>query len=409
MNTTGNIAFVCHPYHRGGVTRWMADAAMAAARQGKTVYFVTVVPSRPFVSAGGREPIVQLFAATSGLVHIVAQPAGFTFEFGTEDFRAGIYRSLILAHVPQGTPIIVSDDMAAWAAAASVAGKYPMIGVLHGDQDYYYDRAAKYQRQLSLCVCVSGRIGRTMAQKCPALPAAKISVIPCGIELPEFSRSVPDDTTLRLAFIGRLTDYEKRAEDLVKIAGLLHSKGVSFHLDIAGNDDASKVSFTDNFTTVGTADFVTFHGWQDKTGLQRILNSTDILLLTSNSEGMPLVMMEALASGCGFTGTRVSGIEDYEHDARAADCVSVYAVGNIEDAVAKITAIAAVPAGVRAAAARQLAVAAFSVEVCLDRYFTAIGKVGGEAITPAVIDDATGGKIYSKAIALARYLKVRMR
>ena len=67
MEQIERIAFLCHPYHRGGVTRWMADAAVAAARRGAQVWFVTIEPSKPFKSAGGREPMVELQAKKQGL------------------------------------------------------------------------------------------------------------------------------------------------------------------------------------------------------------------------------------------------------------------------------------------------------------------------------------------------------
>ena len=190
-------------------------------------------------------------------------------------------------------------------------------------------------------------------------------IIPCGIELPDFEPSSPDDGILRLIFVGRLTDYEKRAEDLIKICALLHKKGVLFHLDIVGNTTESKTEFTERLKTEGVTKEVSFYGWLSKGEIQQLLKGSDIALLTSNSEGMPLVMMEAFASGCGFTGTRVSGIEDFENDPLAANCISVYSIGDIEDAVNKINKVAAVPKGVRQSAARKLAEAEFSMGVCL--------------------------------------------
>ena len=401
-----SVAFVCHPYHRGGVTRWMADAAMAFAAKGVKVYFVTVTPSSPFVSAGGREPMVHLLAGNKS-VQLITTPAGFTFEFGSEEYRTSVYARQIQTLVPQGTPIIVSDDMAVWAAAASIADRYPMIGVLHGDQDYYYDRARRFHAQLSVCVCVSGRVLRRVQEKCPVLSAAKIALIPCGIELPLVTPARPADGVLQLAFIGRLTDYEKRAEDLVKIAALLQQKGVNFHLHIAGNTEASAIDFQAQFAENGAGDRVTFHGWQAKQWLQALLDRTDIVLLTSNSEGMPLVMMEALASGCGFVGTRVSGIEDYGHDVRAVNCVAVYPVGNIEDAVAAISRVAQVPEVDRRNAARLLAATEFSMDVCLARYTAAIQAASLGRATPFSFPATK--RIVSDLRAVARYMKVKMR
>ncbi len=352
--------------------------------------------------------MVSLLRPHSGKVRVVSEKVGYEFEFGAEAYRASAYARLITAHVPVGTPIIVSDDMAAWAAAASIADRYPMVGVLHGDQDYYAERAQRFQQQMSVCVCVSGRVRKRSLEKCPAIDQQRVFVIPCGVNLPAYQPHTQQNEVNRLIFIGRLTDYEKRAYDLVSICAALHNEGFPFHLDIVGNSEESKVEYAANFAKNGVGEMVTFHGWQQAPQVQQLLNRSDILLLTSNSEGMPLVMMEALASGCGFTGTRVSGIEDYENDPRATDCVSVYTVGDIADAVAKIQKVAAVPMVQRQQAARQLAEAEFSMQVCLDRYIGALASAKISDIQPHTINFSAVDAIRSRLVALARYLKVKM-
>ena len=408
MTTKRSIAFVCHPYHRGGVTRWMADAAIAAAAAGCTVYFVAPEPASPFFSAGGRETMLSLLQPHSGQLRIISRRVGYTFEFGTEAYRAAIYAALITRHIPAGVPLVISDDDAIWQGACSAADRYPVTGVLHGDQDYYYNKARKHHRQLSACVCVSRRIARNLLAGCPDIDKTKVATIPCGINLPAYNPAPPVAGLLRLAFIGRLTDYEKRAEDLTAICAALRDRGCSFHLHIAGNSDSSATAFAALFKAQGVGENVTFHGWQARPQVQQLLDATDVALLTSNSEGMPLVMMEALASGCAFTGTRVSGIEDFEHDTRAADCLTVYAVGDVADAAAKILAIAAVPAAQRQQSARRLAETEFSMQVCLERYFTAIDRPQSAPIAAVPVALTATGMLRSRLIALARYLKVAL-
>jgi len=140
------------------------------------------------------------------------------------------------------------------------------------------------------------------------------------------------------------------------------------------------------------------------------LSESDVLILTSDFEGMPIAMMEALATGCGVAGTRVSGIEDYEHHPLAADCLSVFTVGAIEDAVNKINMVAAVPKERRRWAARKLAESEFSMEVCLGKYLEVIEAI---QVTPI----SAGGEIrlsplkllYSNLLSLVRKMKVGMK
>ncbi len=406
MKEHNPIAFVCHPYHRGGVTRWMADAAIQSAKSGCEVYFVTVTPSKPFKNAGGRETMQELLAPYKNTIKIVSEEAGYEFEFGTERYRANIYSKLLQNNVPEGGAVVPSDDSATWAAVADVANKYKMIGVLHGDQSYYYEIAGKYAQQLSAAICVSGRIRKTLARQYPTIDTGKSYMIPCGIVLPEARRDYNSSGVRKLIFVGRLSDHEKRAYDLVLICSALKEKKISFHLDIVGNSEESKIEYGTLFDKKGVGEFISFHGWQPATKVQALLNGADILLLTSNSEGMPLVMMEALAAGCGFLGTRVSGIEDFEHHDYAAKCLAVYAVGDVTDAVSKLLALVNIPETERVTAASMMATREFGMEVCLSRYQEVINKITNSNIKPLKLNVSSTEILKSKFRATLRNLKM---
>lgn len=403
------IAFVCHPYHRGGVTRWMADAAIHTAKSGWKVYFVTVSPQKPFKNAGGRETMQELLAPYQNKLTLIREEAGYEFEFGTDRYRANIYSKLLQANVPEGTAVIPSDDSATWAAVADVANKYKMIGVLHGDQSYYYDIAGKYAHQLSAAICVSGRIKKTLATKYPAISAEKTFLIPCGIELPRVKRNTNYNDVIRLIFVGRLSDYEKRAYDLVTICSMLQLKKVDYRLDIVGNSEASREEYTILFNKKGVGENISFHGWQPAAKVHELLCNADILLLTSNSEGMPLVMMEALASGCAFLGTRVSGIEDYEHYKYAEKCFRVYDVGEVMDAANKIVELSSIPKAEQKTAAIELANTEFGMEVCMSRYKEVIDKTASVVMTPEKLNMGAMERMKSKIRATARNIKMSLK
>jgi glycosyltransferase involved in cell wall biosynthesis len=387
----------------------MADAAICAAGMGVETWFITVEPVKKFISAGDRERMYDLLDKNTSGVRLVSAKVNFTFEFGTEAYRAAVFSALVRSNVPQGVPVIVSDDMAVWAAAAAIADKYPMIGVLHGDDDVYYKLANKYYAQMSACACVSNRIKNTVTSRYRNMGNDKVYTIPCGIYLPRFTPSVNESKLIRLAFIGRITDHQKRAGDLVLICALLHKRGIDFHLDIAGNSESSEKDFAAKFDEAGVRGFVTFHGWLQQQDVRSLLNQSDVLLLTSDFEGMPLVMMEAFAAGCSFVGTRVSGIEDYEGAPAGADCMAVYTVGDMEDAVTKIIKVASVPKQRRQLAARKMAETEFGMQRCLDKYFSAIAAITPPPPAARPILLSHFDVLKSKALALARYAKMSLR
>ena len=399
---------MCHPYHRGGVTRWMADAALAAAKNGDDVYFITVEPVVPFYSGKGRETMLSLVKSHPANFKIISTGADHLYEFGTQGYRSKIYIDLIKKHVPEGTPIVLSDDAGVWDAAGYLADKYPMLGVIHGNDDIYFANARQHAAHLSACICVSDRIRKNLMERCPQVREEIIKVIPCGINMPQFAPEFRSDKYINLIFIGRIEDKVKRATDLVGICNQLHQHGLLFHLEVIGNGKESGEEMQQSFNKAGIGGHVTFRGWLARNEIQQLLNESDILLLTSNSEGMPLVMMEALASGCGFVGTRVSGIEDYELHPLAKDCFGVYTIGDVTDAAEKIKHIANEPVKIRQQSARQLAESEFSMQVCLDRYNSVL-----KGLRPAA-SHFKGAKIsdfdlmQSKVLAMARYLKVKV-
>jgi glycosyltransferase involved in cell wall biosynthesis len=407
MRLKKKIAFMCHPYHRGGVTRWMADAAIAASEEYE-VYFVTVKPSVTFFSGKGRETLLDLIR-NGDKIHKIYEPAGREFEFGTPEYRAYIYGRLLL-QVPAGTPVILGDDYALWEAAARYRQAYPMVGVLHADEEYYYNIALAYKQQTALFVCVSERVRRKAIECMPDVSVDRIHTIPCGINLPAPHFNTRDTGELRLVYVGRVSYYQKRVGDLVKICKVLAEQGVKFHLNIIGDGVEAKGTLQQEVAAAGLGERISFLGWMSQQQVAAHMGNSDILVLTSDFEGMPIAMMEGLAMGCGFVGTRVSGIEDMEHHKNGADCIGIYDVGNIEEAVKQIGAIAAVPKDKRMIAARKLAEEEFTMELCMARYFEAIDNLPATEIVEAEsYKMPVGSRFKSLALALARTLKMKLK
>src|ERR1700730_7281793 len=149
---TGNsLAFVCHPYHRGGVTRWMADMAVAWSKKENSCWFITPRPKAPFTGGARRTTLIDLLEIYPAdfRPNIIDLPVGSEFEFGTLAYRAAIYSRAIISSVPPNVPLVVSDDPAAWMAAAHVSLRNPMIWVLQADDTSYYDLARRYSKSIN--------------------------------------------------------------------------------------------------------------------------------------------------------------------------------------------------------------------------------------------------------------------
>lgn len=398
---------MCHAYHRGGVTRWMADAAIAYSERGWDVYFLSVNPTTTFFSGKGRETLLEMVKKNENSVKVISKNVGREFEFGTGKYRISIYAGL-LKQLPPSTPVIISDDGQVWEAGGLYNDILPVIGVLHADEEHYYQKAEQHVKNISAFVCVSKRVERLVSKRLPEVGNKDICTIPCGINLPDMNRAEDATDAIQLIFVGRVSDYQKRVQDLVNIAMRLKKENVAFHLNIIG-DGTDKERLEMLVSSSGLANDVTFHGWVSQREVAAFLAKSDILVLTSDFEGTPIAMMEALAAGCGMVGTRVSGIEDYEFHQEAAECFAINDVGDIEAAVKNIIKIAAVPANKRSMAARRLAEQEFRMDVCLDRYERVIDKLSAQSsVFPPDVKFSVADLVYSRILAIMRQAKLKL-
>jgi glycosyltransferase involved in cell wall biosynthesis len=84
---------------------------------------------------------------------------------------------------------------------------------------------------------------------------------------------------------------------------------IEFHIFFAG--EGSFISFAKDFVEVNKFDgFVTFLGHVDHDKLPLFYNMADVLVLPSNMEGIPMVILESLSCGTPVVASRVGGIPD---------------------------------------------------------------------------------------------------
>ncbi|MFN2399752.1 MAG: glycosyltransferase family 4 protein [Gemmatimonadaceae bacterium] len=363
-----SLGLVCNPYHRGGITRWMVELASEWQRQGGQCWFMVPRPRKPFVSAGGRPTILELIEREPTELRpvVIAPEVGAKFEFGTEPSRAQVYSEAITSAVPAGVPLIVSDDSAAWMAAACVAHRNPFVGVAHSDEAHYYDLVLRYRRSLAAVVGVSHRVRERAVQRAEGtVPAA---TIPCGTNLTAaVRRPRPADSPLRLVWVGRLEERQKRVSDLPRLGVALRARGLPYEMEIVGDGDAAN-DVRAAVRAAGLTETIRMTGWLTAEDVRNKLAWADVLVLPSNFEGMPVAMMEALAAGCAVVASRVSGVEDYDGHPLARGCLWVHGAGDVDEAAEHVMAASRVPPSVRSASARLLAESEFGIDRCALRY-----------------------------------------
>ena len=112
----------------------------------------------------------------------------------------------------------------------------------------------------------------------------------------------------RLAYAARLVPIKGLLVLLEALALLRDGSNVDFTLDVMGHED-EKPDYAEQCrqrcTELGLDDLVAFAGNQN---LREVLANYDLLVLPSYNEGLPIVVLEAMAVGLPVVGTRVGGM-----------------------------------------------------------------------------------------------------
>ena len=145
---------------------------------------------------------------------------------------------------------------------------------------------------------------------------AKISVVHCGVDTASFpARRVQsrDGRPLRILNVGRLVSVKGQAVLLEAIA-LVRQRGLDVAVTIVG-DGPLHDSLRDAARDLGVEDSVEFTGSVGQDDIAAHYRNADLFCLPSLREGVPVVLMEAMASGVPVIASRIMGIPELvEHD-----------------------------------------------------------------------------------------------
>ena len=191
----------------------------------------------------------------------------------------------------------------------------PFSYTLHGPAELYEpQRWALHEKtaQSAFVACIS-HFARSQAMYFSD-PAhwEKLAIIHCGIEPALYDRPkipAPDGKT-RLLFVGRLTAI-KGLRVLLEAFTQAHAKNPNLHLTLIGDGD-DRAHLESLAAPLGQA--VHFAGYRSQEEVADAHRQADIFVLPSFAEGVPVVLMEAMASRTPVITSLVAGIPELVED-----------------------------------------------------------------------------------------------
>ncbi|HEX3178150.1 MAG TPA: glycosyltransferase [Methylomirabilota bacterium] len=156
--------------------------------------------------------------------------------------------------------------------------------------------------------------------------AAKIAVIPCGVDTTLFAPGDPAVARERLGlpagplllYVGRIAPI-KGLETLLDALGCLRGAGHPARLVVVGGDaddrrDRHEIELRRRAARLGLGEAVTFAGAQPQERLRDFYVAADATVLPSYYESFGMVALEAMACGSAVVASRVGGLQTTVRD-----------------------------------------------------------------------------------------------
>lgn len=194
-------------------------------------------------------------------------------------FRKGV---LIVASRALGVPVVLHLH------AAQLHHVYPSL-------PWPLQSLTRWVFSLPQSCVVLGQVSRQFVIEELDVPAQRVEIVNNGVPEPTEARRESDpDGVQRVLFVGNLSE-RKGLSDLLAALALPGFDRRQVDVLIAGGGDVTKYQARAN--ALGLKHLVHFSGWVDQPDVARLMATADVLVLPSYDEGLPLVILEALANG----------------------------------------------------------------------------------------------------------------
>ncbi len=184
---------------------------------------------------------------------------------------------------------------------------------IHGPDEFddvSGQRLAVKMRAADAVVCISQFARGQLMRISAPLDWAKFQVCRLGVDPQQFTFVAPaaGRSHIRMLCVGRLTPAKGQVL-LVQACAQLRDSGLDFSVTLVG-DGPDRARVEQAIAELGLQQHVKLAGSLTQDGVRRALAKSDIFVLPSLAEGIPVVLMEAMSSGVPCVSTPVNGIPE---------------------------------------------------------------------------------------------------
>lgn len=230
---------------------------------------------------------------------------------------------------------------AAWALGSVTATPFSFTCHAH---DIFIEKQllARKIREAALAVTISRHNVDWLCTHATPMAGHKLKVVHCGVDMERSPwQPLHRDARTMLA-VGRL-DPVKGFETLIDAVALLQERGIDLDCRLVGSGPLDPM-LRRRAMERGVASRIEFTGPQTQECIRDWMNTATLFVLPSqvaadgNRDGIPVALMEAMASGCPVVSTRVSGIPELIEDDQDGVLVEQRDPVALADAIARLLA-----------------------------------------------------------------------
>jgi glycosyltransferase involved in cell wall biosynthesis len=228
------------------------------------------------------------------------------------------------------------------AMLCRVLGGISYSFTVHGPEEFDKVQAIALSEKIdraAFVVAISSFGKSQLYRWCPYTQWSKIHVVRCGVDHDFLnSPSIPLPETPQLVCVGRLSEQKGHAL-LIEAAARLAAEGRSFKLVLVG-DGPLRSAIETEIARFNLQNHIEITGWASNDEVRKSILASRALVLPSFAEGLPVVIMEALALGRPVIGTYVAGIPEL---VEPGVCGWLVPAGSVTDLTAAMRTVLALP------------------------------------------------------------------